>query len=197
MKTVNENIFVLPREAAWPLGNGFFPLPEGLLEGLEHHGRFMDRALAEQDPAFKQIIPYVMVEHGGQVLSYRRTSRSGEERLRHKCSIGFGGHINDTDQRPGTNILYTGLMREINEEIFLPTLTEIRLAGCINDDSNPVGRVHLGLLFRARLATPAFTINEPDKLVAQWSSLAELDALRADMETWSQLALGALHHDVC
>jgi predicted NUDIX family phosphoesterase len=188
----NENVFGLPRDCAGELPNGFFSLPDTFLESLGSKGTFMERALAEKDTSFKQIIPYVIIEHQGRILSYQRTKQGGESRLHLKHSIGFGGHINDTDHQPQSNILYTGMLRELNEEVFLPTLIGLQLLGGINDDSTPVGQVHLGVVFRAQLATANCIINEPDQLVATWRTPAELLTLKPEMETWSQYALGCL-----
>jgi len=43
--------------------------------------RFMPRSQAEADPAYKQIIPYVIMAHDGRYLSYVRGKRAGETRL--------------------------------------------------------------------------------------------------------------------
>ncbi|MCH7808801.1 MAG: hypothetical protein IIB60_06200, partial [Planctomycetes bacterium] len=43
--------------------------------------RFMPRSRAEADPAYKQLIPYVIMTHGGKYLSYVRRRRAGETRL--------------------------------------------------------------------------------------------------------------------
>src|ERR1035438_1998705 len=102
---------------------------------------------------FKQIIPYVLIEHRGRILAYQRTAKGNESRLHNKYSIGFGGHINDTDLQPQSNILYTGMLRELNEEVYLPTLSGLQLLGCINDDASLVGQVHLGVVFRAQVDT--------------------------------------------
>ena len=40
---------------------------------------FMQRSLAEQDPNFKQIIPYVLLAHGGRILHYVRGKKAGEQ----------------------------------------------------------------------------------------------------------------------
>ena len=42
---------------------------------------FLPRSRAEQDPAFKQIIPYVIFTFEGTILRYVRGAKSGEKRL--------------------------------------------------------------------------------------------------------------------
>src|SRR5262245_54170535 len=56
--------------------------------------RFMPRSEAEENPDFKQIIPYVSIRHKDRWLHYIRGKASGEKRLVAKGSIGVGGHIN-------------------------------------------------------------------------------------------------------
>ena len=58
----------------------------------------MPRSRAEEDPAFKQIIPYAVFTSGEKILHYVRGAKSGEKRLVSKGSIGVGGHINDHDE---------------------------------------------------------------------------------------------------
>ncbi len=43
--------------------------------------RFMPRSQAEVDPAYKQLIPYVIMKCDGKYLSYVRGKRAGETRL--------------------------------------------------------------------------------------------------------------------
>ena len=80
--------------------------------------RFMPRSQAETDPAYKQLIPYVIMTHGGRYLSYIRGKRAGEGRLVGLRSIGIGGHINPADDMPLFNTDYrdayfTAVEREV------------------------------------------------------------------------------------
>ena len=61
----------------------------------------------EEDPSFKQLIPYVLfrwTDADGTVhlFEYLRGSGQGERRLHAKRSVGVGGHIStiDADGRP-------------------------------------------------------------------------------------------------
>ena len=121
--------------------------------------QFVDRASAEQDFTRKQVIPYVIVQHGGNFLLMRRTKKQTETRLHDKRSLGIGGHINDADLAQGAqNVLLAGMRRELNEEVQVPDEISCELIGVINDDSTEVARVHLGLVFLLRTASPRFTI---------------------------------------
>jgi len=186
-----EKVLVVSREALGALlKQGFFD-EEGpaILNLISSSARFLDRGSAEDDPSLKQIIPYVLVCHNGQFLAYRRTEKQGENRLHNKLSIGFGGHINpsDTADLKGENIVLSGLVRELNEEVFIKAVGELAFVGFINDDSNAVGQVHLGVVFRLTALTPDFEVNEPDQIEAEWRSPQDIAGLSGGLETWSQI----------
>lgn len=187
---MNEKVLAVPVAAVRDaLKQGFFPSDASDLIGtIGRLAVFLDRPAAEQDPTHKQIIPYVVVTHGGRVLLYQRSARAGEARLHHKCSLGFGGHINDRDgERATTNLLWTAMVRELNEEVFLPGIARAEIAGFINDDSNPVGQVHLGVVFRVELANDRFSVNEPEAIEARWCGPEAVEQAADRLESWSRL----------
>jgi predicted NUDIX family phosphoesterase len=159
--------------------------------------RFMRRSQAETDPTYKQIIPYVIITHGGKYLSYVRGQRAGEKRLVGNRSLGIGGHINPGDNLP----LFTAdfydtylaaVEREVGEEIIVNAGHTDRVVALLNDDSNAVGQVHLGVVHCWTLDAPNVTRRE--QMITQLSFLspAELRDVRDSMETWSQLCLDGL-----
>jgi predicted NUDIX family phosphoesterase len=187
-----EKVMVLPASELAP-----YLTDRGLIRGLdaefqrligERHS-YIPREAAEGDPSYKQIIPYVMLYRDGEVFLLRRLKKGSEARLRGLLTLGLGGHIDDPDA-PGGDALRRGLERELSEEaeIFLPG--EPELVGIINDDTNSVGSVHLGLFFTLRVADAA--VKETDKLEGSWVPRASLPALAEQMETWSQIVLEAL-----
>lgn len=189
---VNENVLVVPTSGINPLLAGFFTSAklDRALDYILANQSFLSRAVAEEDPTHKQIIPYVIVRHENRWLVMERTNRQTEKRLHGKCSIGVGGHINDLEtSTPGRNVIHAGLERELDEEVHLHgKRLSLDLAGIISDDSTPVGQVHLGLVFLLVTDSPDFTVNEPDLMTAQWATLDELRARYDRMETWSQIA---------
>jgi predicted NUDIX family phosphoesterase len=117
---------------------------------------FVKRDKCETDPGLKQIIPYAIV-HGSYLLTYWRSKEGAEQRLHGKRSIGIGGHINlgDRDALDGDigllNLIKSGTERELDEELRLVAdgdecKYQVSLAGFVNDDSNQVGSVHLGVV---------------------------------------------------
>jgi len=155
--------------------------------------RFVRRADAEKDPSLKQLIPYVLMEHAGKVLSYVRGKKSGESRLVAKRSIGIGGHINPVDEMPlfgdFREAYLNAVKREVDEEVVVETGYSERVAALINDDSTEVGSVHLGVVHHWTLAEPKVGRREQVITQMEFLDIEELQAARESMETWSQLCL--------
>lgn len=187
----DEKVLAISRPAIEPfLRQGFFVPEDGRLMGaISDSAVFLDRKLAEEDPTHKQIIPYLLVRHQGRVLLYRRTPKQGENRLHNKFSLGFGGHINDIDGNKGTptNLVWAAMIRELNEELFVSSVRQVGVVGFINDDSNAVGRVHLGVAFVVEAASDRFSVNEPDKIEAYWADAKAVEEIFPHLESWSQL----------
>lgn len=156
-----------------------------LAEVIRDHGTFMERPAAEVDPAHKQVIPYVVVRDGSRTFLMERTAAGGDPRLHHKASIGVGGHLNPVDD--GADPLRAGLRREWEEELDAAWEPDFRLVGLLNDDSNPVGSVHLGVVFVVEAAGRPIAVREHDKLTARMATAEELLTARERMETWSRL----------
>jgi predicted NUDIX family phosphoesterase len=152
---------------------------------------FRPRSAMEMDPAFKQIIPYVVLRHGDQIFHYRRGKGAGEKRLHALRSIGLGGHINPTDQAAG-DPYRQGLLRELVEEVRIESTWKETCLGLINDDSLPVGQVHLGIVHVLDLEKPSAERREADLMNAGFAPLADLLADRGSFETWSQFVLDEL-----
>lgn len=186
-----ERVLVLPRDRV-PGGcdfTGIRPADEAALgqmkETVAGHARFLERPIAEANPAFKQLIPYVVVRSGELVFLMERTDGGGDPRLRGKASIGVGGHLNPVDGE--IDPLSAGLRREWGEELVAEWEPQFRLIGLINDDSNPVGSVHLGVLFEVDAGGRALAVRETDKLSGRWADARALRAAAERFETWSRL----------
>jgi predicted NUDIX family phosphoesterase len=158
--------------------------------------RFMPRSQAETDPSFKQLIPYVLMTCDGKVLSYVRGKRAGETRLVGNRSIGIGGHINEDDWTLfSADIRKTyceAVDREVSEEVSVEAGHTDQIVALLNDDSNEVGQVHLGVVHCWVLDAPS--VNKREQMITQMDFLDidELRAVRETMETWSQLCLDGL-----
>ncbi len=141
----------------------------------------------EADPSFKQVIPYLVLRDRDRYFLMRRTRAGGDARLHDHWSIGVGGHLN-----PGDEDLDGGLRREWSEELVADFVPDFRFIGLLNDDTTPVGQVHLGAVFVADAAGRPVSIREIDKLSGAFATPAEVAAVAADLETWSRLVFDAL-----
>jgi predicted NUDIX family phosphoesterase len=148
---------------------------------------FRPRPALEVDPAWKQIVPYLVLRDGPRVFLMQRTRAGSDARLHDRWSIGIGGHV---EQGDGDHL--GGLRREWEEEIEADFLPRWRLMGLLNDDSTPVGAVHLGIVYEADAAGQAVAIRETDKLRGAFATLDGVEAHRADLESWSAFALDCI-----
>ena len=185
-----ELVFVVPRGALMP-DEGWYGLQsadlDAFLATVEREGRFAPRPAMEADPGFKQIIPYLVLRDSDCYFLMRRTRAGGDVRLHDRWSIGVGGHLN-----PGDEDLDGGLRREWSEELVADFVPDFRFIGLLNDDTTPVGQVHLGAVFVADAAGRPVSIRETDKLSGAFATPAEVAAVAADLETWSSLVFDAL-----
>lgn len=185
-----ELVLVVPRAALVP-GDGWLGVRVGDLEAelavVAREGRFMRRGDAEEDPAHKQVIPYLVLRDGERWFLMRRTRAGGDARLHDLWSIGVGGHLN-----PGDVDVAGGLAREWAEEIAADFEPEYHAVGLLNDDTTPVGAVHIGFVYVADASGRHVAIRETEKLAGAFATTAEVEAVREQLETWSRLAFDAL-----
>jgi predicted NUDIX family phosphoesterase len=196
----DEQVLVVQRKVFEEVGafNGLAMDTQKYLDKLFAPGvpRFMPRPQAEKDPSFKQLIPYVIMTCNGKYLSYVRGKRAGETRLVAKRSLGIGGHINPTDDMPLFGNFYdtylAAVQREVAEEVSIETKYKDKVVALLNDDSNEVGQVHLGIVHLWTLDEPK--VNRREQMITQmgFMGIPELQLVRDTMETWSQLCLDGL-----
>ena len=154
--------------------------------------RYIPRSVAEDDPSFKQIIPYVLVQRRRTLLHYVRGKASGEKRLVAKGSIGIGGHINHRDEDlfgSGLDFYEEAVRRELHEELRIDADLTTRIVAVINDDSTPVGCVHFGVVHICELGDEHVSRGEPCITEMRFLTLDDLEERREHMETWSQFCL--------
>ena len=163
-----------------------------VLKKIVQNGLFLRRSELEEDPSFKQIIPYAIISNKDSFYLFRRTSGQTEKRLHNKFSLGVGGHMNPNNfMEPKDQYLTDELKRELFEEVKLLNgcfLEDIEFIGFINDDTIPVGRVHIGLLYNIHVSNKEVYINETDKMTADWIEKSGLAEFYGEMETWSKIA---------
>jgi predicted NUDIX family phosphoesterase len=180
-----EHVLVVPRDTVLR-GVGWTGVRtegiEAFHAAVADHGRFEPRAAMENDPSFKQVIPYLVLRDADRYFLMRRTRAGGDARLHDRWSIGVGGHLN-----PGDGDLLGGLRREWAEELVADFVPDFTLVGLLNDDTTDVGSVHLGAVFVADAAGREVAIRETDKLTGAFADPSDVAAVAADLETWSAL----------
>lgn len=198
-----EQVLVIPRSIFVEVGyfQGVSFNATGILEAAFSAGaaRFMDREEAEKDPSYKQLIPYGIFHYGSRLLHYTRGGSGGEARLYDKGSIGIGGHINPVDQHEGTITMQTylsGVEREVREELSIEGEPVQHIIGAINDDTNEVGSVHLGIVHVFDMTSCQVKSNESALANLAFQEIDDLESpqMHSKLETWSQLALRLYRH---
>ncbi len=198
-----EKILVVPTALFHKLGyfQGFSAdiaryLPM-LLDG--EHVAYRPRGAMEEDPSFKQLIPYALfrwhdADGKPHLFEYLRGSGQGERRLHTKRSVGVGGHISSVDSKAGhlEHVYREGMRRELEEEVAIDTPLKEKVVGLINDDQTPVGQVHLGVVHLCDVERPQIQPREADILDARFRSVADILPRLDEFESWSEIAVRAL-----
>ena len=188
-----EHVLVVPTSLFHELGyfQGFSSNTEQYINKLldPANTSFRPRNEVEEDPSFKQLIPYCIFRHEGQIFQYKRGKKGGEGRLHSKRSIGIGGHISSTDRLSGDRRYSEAMHREIEEEVFLESGFTDHCVGLINDDETPVGKVHLGIVHIFDLDAAKVRSREESILETGFAPPAELLQVADQFETWSQICL--------
>ena len=185
---MDEQILVLKQtELPLSLGQeGFVPSAVDSFTALLESAQFIRRGEAEGNPAWRQIIPYVVLLQNGRAFAVERLSTQSEARLHGRLSVGIGGHLNEAD-------IAAGARRELHEELLLDqaTLAPLVFRGFINDHSSAVSRDHLGCLYTVEVSGPV-SVRESDKMVGLFQSSSFLQANRHRLENWSVITLDYL-----
>ncbi len=166
------------------------------------------RSVAERDYDTKQLVVYVLINHEQTFLSYQRTPKTTETRLKALYSIGIGGHVNVDDRIQPTlfgpkeaawkDFVLNAVRREVSEEVQIEgaNAQEPRLICFVNDDSNDVGKVHFGVVFVMKLAKPSVAIRGERGIgKLSFRTLPDLISMRDALETWSQLLVDFLSQE--
>ncbi len=151
---------------------------------VEQHQEFHPRSLMEQDPTYKQIIPYLVFRHNDTYFLMQRQAKASEQRLKSKYSLGIGGHIRKEDLTHAD--IMSWAEREFNEEVSYTGSYTVTPLGILNDDSDAVGQVHIGFVLLVEGQSSDIAIKSELKSGALYT-LEECGAFYPHMETWSQM----------
>ncbi len=198
-----ERVLVLPTSEFHALGHfqGFSKDIDTYLPAILESDNlsYRPRGEMEQDPSFKQLIPYVLFRYvdstgTARLFQYKRGGGQGEQRLHAKRSVGVGGHISTLDAQAGTahEVYREGMQRELDEEVVIEAGFTDKLVGLINDDETPVGQVHLGVVHLYEVDSPNVHPREDDILDAGFKPIEELLNELDQFESWSEIVVKAL-----
>ena len=193
MSSLQEQILVVKRsilfgnEHAWHGVNN--NNVESIVRTITNNQEYIERSFAETNQAYKQIIPYMIFTFGNKYFVMQRKATASEQRLAGKLSLGIGGHMRQEDMTGKT--IFDWAQREFEEEVSYFGKLEITILGTLNDDSNDVGKVHLGLVLLAQGDNDQIAIKDEHKsgvLMTKQECLDKFD----QFEGWSQLILQIL-----
>ncbi len=191
-KKLDESILVVKRTALFEN-----EAPQGLVNvNLEKYyllihekKEFLWRSQMEIDQQYKQIIPLFVFLYEDRIFLMQRSKKPGDARLAEKYTVGIGGHVRQEDLAE-TSIQEWG-QREFHEEIEYQGALNIKTLGMINDDSNDVGRVHLGFVFLAYGDSDKISIKselQSGNLVSLEEAIDKGDQL----ESWTKIIIQTL-----
>jgi len=202
----SERVLVVPTELLHRLGHfqGFSSEVDRYVSVLldPAHTSYRPRSEVENDPSYKQLIPYVLFCHDDgagreTIFQYTRGMKQDESRLRGRRSVGIGGHIavRDCPSNGIGNAYSEGMARELAEEVAIETPYRKQCIGLINDDETAVGRVHLGIVHVFDVERPAVVAREAEIVDGSFRPVDEILPHLDDFEMWSQICLRALFAD--
>lgn len=177
MNKDDEQILVVPSEIIFAQGKWQGLKTDNLdyyVDLINKNCEFKRRGDMENNPFYQQIIPYIIFNFKDKYFIYKYLPKAGEQRLVDTYQLGVGGHINPIDGENG-NVLEAGMMREWEEEVeFKGNILEKKLIGILNDESKPVEKVHLGLVYNFTGDSPDISIKETDKMEGKLVNLREI-----------------------
>jgi len=156
------------------------------LQIIQQKKEFLPRGMMENDPSYKQIIPYLVFNFEDTYFLMQRASKASETRLRNKYSLGIGGHIRQEDMT--TDSIFEWAKREFHEEVNYNGNLIIKPLGILNDDSDDVGKVHIGFVLLLQGDSSKISIKSELKS-GTLVTLEECAKYNESLESWSQLVL--------
>lgn len=215
----DEHVLCLPAHICSHIEDGFTAGDRLASRLSPEPARWLPRSECETDPKWQQLIPYCVLLHAGAkefaglgdcpwqgLFAYQRTKQQGESRLHGKWSIGVGGHISrELDGGPGEQpaeltaarvqqLVLRAAVREVHEEVELFSQPHgLQFRGLLRDRSDPVGEVHLGVVYTVQLPEPYLASREPSAAFGGLRPRGWFQSRIESFEKWSQILLGNSH----
>ena len=155
---------------------------------IKRHYRLLKRRDAEEIEDVIQLVSAFLVSYENKYLTFKRSKRLPESRLHGFYSILFGGHVSPQDVMPLLKIFDS--FRELGEELKLDYKPKIEFRGLLYDDSMPVSRLHLGIVYDVHLQSEIFRIGEKGFLVdPKFEDIDSIIGRIDDFENWSRIII--------
>lgn len=154
------------------------------------------RGIMETDASYQQAIPYAIIvnPNTNKIIAYQRgwnDSVAGETRLHGKRSLWVGGHI-ELEEKDSPNPLHATLIKEIQEEIGVKSLLNVKVIWYINDNTDEVGKVHFGILYVVYTDENNVHIGDGELKQVFFKNIDEIEEImnseNCDVESWSRIA---------
>lgn len=203
--------------ASHNIHHGFHPIKGSLLTPGVMNAVCFKGALStlpkkrhEEDPRYRGLVSYILFRHSSWYFSYAR-DKGSDARLEKNFSLGIGGHVNESDLKKtieamGMDAFYdkttafetilaaskVAAVREINEEVDSENYVVhdgiLKFLGVLNDESNDVGKVHLGMIFEVDWPHPYLKMR-PESCAkdGDFRSPVTLANQYENMENWSKI----------
>lgn len=182
-----EKILVIPRSVFFQKGDWQGIKRDNLdyyLELIKSSSFFKKRKDAEDDPFYLQIIPYIVFSFKDKFFLYKYIKKAGEKRLIDHYQLAVGGHIDLTDGKD----LDLAAKREWEEEVdFKGQILDKKLVGILNDDTEMVEKVHLGLIYHFTGDSDDIKVREIDKLKGEMVNKGDIPKYIRITDIWASI----------
>lgn len=159
---------------------------DDVLELIDSHKEFIERADAEEDDSYQQIIPQIILKVGNKIFLHKIPKTGSEGRLHDMWPIFLGGHVDDTDAG-----IWDAAIREFEEEInYLGKIIKKEFLGIVKRHDVPVNKVHTGLVWLFEGDTEKFEATADHGITdGRFVLIDELDSYIEKMTHWSQVVV--------
>lgn len=201
--SLDEKILAIPKTSVKEIltASGFVVSEKGkqINQIIREKGKYVPRSEIEKSEDYIQLIPCGIIEHEGKILLLRRSEIDPSNRLHEKYVIWAGGHVREQDTSGPEDVLYTGIKRELAEELFIKSQYSIDgPIGFVYFQGNIKSRKHLGVVYKVRLASDEvalgldqteFKERRGKSVSGTFQSPEQLKDYYSGMEQWSKAIL--------